>query len=242
MGFDIETKPVPELVEKFTKPYPDFDPDTVKMGNLKDPAKRAEKLESAKAEHEDVRRIYWKKAHEKAALNPFTGQIVVIGLISDEGKVEFLEGDEPSILRQFWARVSVPNNALIKWVFWSGCGAGDKMFDLDYIVTRSRIVGIRIPPMVRSGRYYAQRFIDLASEFLLYRREEYLKLTAAAELMGLYEWPTGPILLRKRDDDQVTGENFHLWYSGGLKTSRSLALDYLTNDLNHLFHLGHRLL
>lgn len=250
-GFDIETKPCPELVERFSKPYPEFDAAAVKCGNLKDPAKIAAKLADAKADHESGREAYWKNLRDRAALNPFTGQIVVIGLIEETGEVRFLEGSEATILRQFWDAFAWAGDAARKWVFWSGSGSPSKMFDLDYIVTRSRIVGVRIPAQVRSGRFYAQRFVDLAGEFLLYQFDGYLSLTKAAEIFGLYDREDVPIermIYRKRDDDAVTGENFWQWWEGSAhpddskEAQREHARHYLKNDLLHLFHLAPRIL
>lgn len=256
-GFDIETKPVPELVEKFTKPFPEFDPKAIKLGNLKDPAKIQEKLACCKADHEADRVAYWKNAHDRAALNPFTGQIVVIGLINQDAAIVYLEGDEKNIVRLFWHHFTQPDDGARKFLFWSGCGAAEKMFDLDYIVTRSRILGVKVPPQVRNGRFYTPRIVDLASEFLLYQREQYLSLTKAAELFGLYDQNFGDIrkadstalnIWRKHDGDACTGENFWLWYEGKANTEdsaeaqRDFALRYLANDLRHLFHLAPRIL
>lgn len=254
-GFDIETRPVPELVERFTKPFPEFDESAVKCGNLKDPAKIAAKLAEARDSHADDKIAYWKKAHEFAACNPWTGQIVVIGLINEAGEIGYLEGDERHILTLFWMHFTAHGDAARKFVFWSGCGASDKMFDIDFILTRSRIIGVRVPPQVRMGRYYAGRIIDLASEFLLHQREQYLSLTKAADLFGLYEKPldhariaTSTDIFPKRDDDPVRGENFWQWYAGTAQPDtpkeeqRAFALRYLRNDLLHLLHLAPRIL
>lgn len=255
LGFDIETRPEPSLVDRFTKPFPAFNEADVKCGNLKDPVKIAARLAEAKDQHADDEVAYWKKAHENAALSPFTGSIVVIGLIDEEGNTVFIEGDERTILAAFWARFNDPQHTGRKFVFWSGCGASEKMFDLDFIVTRSRIQGVRVPPQVRQGRYYSSRFIDLASEFLLHQREAYLSLTKAADMLGLYgaDKPHNGLagrhqIVPKREDDPVTGENFHQWYDGKAadlvspEEQRRYALKYLANDLSHLLHLAPRIL
>lgn len=256
-GFDIETKPLPELVERFSKPFPDFDESAVKYGNTKDPAKRAELLASKRTDHEADRAAYWKNLKDRAALNPFTAQIVVIGIVDHEGAVDYLMGAEKDLLAEFWALFSEYGEAARKFVFWSGCGAAAKMFDLDFIVTRSRILGVRIPPAVRSGRFYSPRFVDLASEFLLYQNDVYLSLTRAADIFGLYVDGKHPgpstvgahqTIFPKTDDDPVTGENFWQWFEGIAQTDQSkeeqrlFALRYLRNDLLHLFHLAPRIL
>lgn len=245
-GFDIETKPNPAAVDRFLKPFPDFDESAVKCGNLKDPVKIAEKKAEAKAQHEADRLAHIKKAHDEASLNPFTATVLVIGLINEDGDVVFLEGEEKTILTLFWMHFTTYGDAARKFVYWSGCGASDKNFDLDFIVTRSRITGVRVPGTARSGRYYAHRFVDLASDFLLHQREQYLSLTKAADLMGLYElWSEGDMpptrIWPKSKEDPVTGENFWKWYEGTAE-QRAKALEYLTNDLRHLLHLAPRIL
>lgn len=255
-GFDIETRPLPALVEKFTNPFPAFDPAEVKCGNLKDPQKIAEKLEQARASHETDRLSYWKRAHDNAALNPYTASVLVIGMIDEDGRTAILDGDEKGILAAFWQAFVLAGDAARKFVFWSGCGAIDKKFDLDFLVTRSRILGVRMPGIVRDGRYYSRRFVDLAGEFLLHQREAYLSLTKAAEIFGIYgEHGIGPEgapanlhCFPKRDDDPVQGHNFWQFWEGvaqpdvSAEEQRLLALRYLTNDLRHLLHLAPRIL
>jgi hypothetical protein len=248
-GFDCETAPIPSAVERFTKPFPGFVESEVKTGNLKDPLKIAAKLAEARDTHADEKVAYWKRAHDFAACNPFTGRIVVIGLVNEEGSVSYIEGDEKTILTLFWMHYSAHGDAARKFVFWSGCGASEKNFDIDFIVTRSRINGVRIPPGVRQGRFYSPRIVDLAGEFLLHQREQYLSLTKAAELFGLYDdTAPGPKITPKRDDDTVTGESFHAWYAGtavdmvSAAEQRAHALTYLKNDLLHLVHLADRIL
>lgn len=251
-GFDIETRPLPELVDRFAKPYPDFDESAVKYGNTKDPQKRADLLAAKRAEHEDGRIAYWQNLRDRAALDPFTGAVVCIGVISDEGQPEIIaEKTEDATLRQFWQLVSLNGNATSKFVFWSGCGDQAKKFDLDFIVTRSRINRIPIPPRVREGRFYSTRFVDLAGEFLLGQRDRYLKLTKAAEMLGLYQEHKD--LFPKRDDDPVTGENFWQWWDGCIPdpqcgctkdadSQRAMAEVYLKNDLRHLKYLAPHIL
>lgn len=255
-GFDVETRPVPALVEKFTKHFADFDPVQVKCGNLRDPVKIAEKVAQAKADHESDRIAYWKNAHDRAALNPFTAKTLVIGIIDETGKVAYLDGKEEAILSAFWWAFAREGEADRKWVFWSGCGATEKKFDIDFIVTRSRICGVRLPAGVRQGRYYSSRIVDLAGEFLLHQRESYLSLTKAAELFGIYgQHGTGPDgapadlhCFPKGDDDQVTGANFFQWWEGTATTECTaeeqlmMAIRYLGNDLKHLLHLAPRIL
>jgi hypothetical protein len=255
-GFDIECRPLPDLVDKFTKPFPPFDEAEVKCGNMVDPQKIAAKIAQARTEHYEELAKYWSNAYDRAALNPFTGEIIVIGLIDEHGSTAYLDGPEKGILVAFWTAYALGGDTARKWVYWSGCGDFSKKFDIDYIVTRSRIRGVRIPPGVRLGRNYSSRIVDLAGEFLLHQREAYLSLTKAGELFGLYgEHGTGPEgapadlhVFPKREGDPVQGANFFQFWSGTAysdvpqEEQRLLALRYLGNDLKHLLHLAPRIL
>ncbi len=77
--FDIETGPLPEA--ELANMLPPFDPAEVKTGNLKDPAKIAEKIAEAEANH---RRDFF----DKAALDPLTGRVVAIGLLVFDARGE----------------------------------------------------------------------------------------------------------------------------------------------------------
>ncbi len=255
-GFDIETKPLPELVDKFTKPFPDFDPTAVKCGNLKDPVKIAEKMAQAEGDHQRDSAAYWKRAFDNAGLNPFTARVLVIGYINEDGRTAIADGEEKGILSTFWFNFARDGDAARRFVFWSGCGDIARKFDIDFILTRSRILGLNVPAIVREGRYYSRRIVDLAGEFLLHQREQYLSLTKCAELFGIYgEHGTGPDgatadlhVFPKRDTDEVKGENFWQWWEGtgssefSAEEQRMKATRYLTNDLKHLLHIAPRIL
>src|SRR3974377_2351197 len=70
--FDVETGPLAQ--SELSALLPPFDPAEVKTGNLKDPAKIAEKLAEAEVNH---RRNFF----ENAALDPLTGRVVAIGML-----------------------------------------------------------------------------------------------------------------------------------------------------------------
>jgi hypothetical protein len=247
IGFDIETRPLLDNVARFTKLFPDFDSLSVKLGNVKDSALRAEKIEAARLAHHADCAAYWQNARDRAALDPMTGAVVCIGIVTEEGEPAILAGDtEADTLRQWWRIVADSDQALSKFVFWSGCGDAAKKFDLDFLVTRSRLNRVPLPHRVRDGRFYHSRFVDLASEFLLYQRERYLSLTKAAEMFGLYAEHED--LTRKRDDDALTGEHFWRWWDGvapvemPAEAQRAEAVKYLNNDVRHLLHLAPLLL
>jgi hypothetical protein len=238
VGYDIETKPREDLVKRFTRPFPAFDSSSVKYGNTKDASKRADFLALKQEEHGTAESAYWDQAHEKAALNPYTGEIIVVGIVNEEGAISYLEGDESSILGEFWALFMAHGDAALRFVNWSGSGNPYKSFDLDFIVTRSRIRGVRVPQVARNGRYYSSRFVDLATEFLLADQAAYLSLSRAADLLGLYGEAGGRLRPKDKEKDEVTGENFHKFYAA----DRVKAMPYLDNDLLHLHAIATRIL
>ena len=223
--YDIETRGVAKLAERMWAPEEYRVP-----GNIKDPVKLADH----KAAWHNNQAEAKAKFIQKAALSPLTGEIVVIGLSNDSGDVTTIEGPEEHIIRSFWQHVEIGGTQGTKFYNWSGRGAYSVNFDLDFIVTRSRILGIKVPMIVRSGRFYGPQFVDLAKEFLLYQNDAYLSLSAAAELCGLFEQG---VLLKdgtsprpKLPTDKIQGANFAHFYDLGAK-DREDALDYLSNDL-----------
>lgn len=243
---DIETAPNPEAVAKFTDPFPVFFESEVKVGNLKDPEKIREKLQAARTAHAQEAQDYWSKAAERAALHPFTGTIEVIGIMDEGGEAILIDGPEATLLARFWSLFGLPGDPSLQWLVYSGCGDERRNFDLDFILTRSRILGVAIPPHIRPGRYYSDRITDLAPLFLLHRHDAFCSLTKCAELLGCYDRPietdAGPVTLtRKRQDDEVTGANFfEFWRSPGERQRKAQA--YLINDLFHTLAIARRLL
>jgi hypothetical protein len=237
--FDIETKPRTDLVRRFIKPFPAFDPAAVKYGNTKDPAKRAELLALKESDHATEEQAYWKNAEDRASLNPLTAEIVCIGLLMD-GKPVILSGNERDVLTEFWATFADHRLASEKFVFWSGTGNPSENFDVDMIVRRSWLLNVKVSPLAFSGRYLANRFEDAAGRYLLFKREAYCGLSKAALELGLFEGDETikPAIFPKTDNDPVQGVNFYQWWEGthaNTKLSpaeqREWATKYLTNDL-----------
>jgi hypothetical protein len=100
--FDIETGPLPEehlreIIPPFEREaHPgEFDPKSVKTGNMKDSAKIAEKIEAAREKHlqsvadyeaDQVAKEanYWRDIIGKAALDPMCGQVLTIGILNTD--------------------------------------------------------------------------------------------------------------------------------------------------------------
>ena len=136
-AFDIETGPTEIEKVKAIKPF--------SPGRLKDP----EKVAAAEQEH-----------YGKAALSPTTGEVLVIGYAADEKRVLLetrYDFTEQQLLRRFWTFVEKEcfrrKNDL--------CGWSILQFDLPFLITRSRILGIDYPAKVMTGRNWHHLFRDL---------------------------------------------------------------------------------
>ena len=237
--WDIETGALPwgllqALVPTFDElaAVPDvgeFDPASVATGNLKDPAKIAVKLEEAKARHEllastvAARRAEARNAHvakftEKAALSACTGMVKAIGVLPD--------GWESAILWHAGSDQFPTEATLIRgfWSLWAGesehsfVGHNIFGFDLPFLVRRSWLLGIDVPKSIRSGRYWASKFIDTMDVWSCGSRD-YVKLDDICKALGI---PGKP--------DDCDGASFaRLFDNGG--ADREKALAYLRNDL-----------
>lgn len=179
--FDIETAPQSEeALQKLMPPFRpwvdlgDFNEATVKYGNTKDAAKRAEKLAEARGGWEATKiaaREKWeseKLAHEeefvnKAALFPERGQVITIGYRTKDprtGKPFYLihgPGEsEVDLLVDFWAlfRDTVKRSGKL-------VGHNIKGFDLPFLIRRSWILDVAVPPEVLDkGRWWHPVFCD----------------------------------------------------------------------------------
>ena len=91
--FDIETgpKPTAEILELSKK----FNPEDVKTGNIKDPYKKADKIEQAREDH-------FNSIVGKAALDPSLSNVVAIGYIHSNGSIELDFGEPKKLLTRFW--------------------------------------------------------------------------------------------------------------------------------------------
>lgn len=95
--FDIETGP--RSPEEIADLAPAFNPDDVKVGNLKDPAKIEEKIEEARQNH-------LRGYINKAGLHAEYSQPVAIGYIhpehSHDGSIELDFSEPKELLERFW--------------------------------------------------------------------------------------------------------------------------------------------
>lgn len=238
--FDIETGPLPDEILKaqfvFEDPPPpgEFIETAVKIGNLKDPTKIKEKIESAKAAHEKavaehsdnvaaMRTEAWRELLDGAALSHFTGQMLAIGYKSTESGKWAIHGedaakgeDEVKLLAGFW---DVYNNNRHKKRRM--CGFNISGFDLPFLIHRSWIHSLDVPTGVYpppAHRYLdSAMFVDLAERWQCGQRNVFTKLDVICKALGIGGKPDG-----------VSGKDFaKLWVS-----DRAKAEEYLLNDLN----------
>lgn len=229
--FDIETGPRPwEEIEVFYEPpqHPgEFDEASVKYGNTKDKAKRAEKLAEAKEKHAALV-AKWEGGNEEAkakflseaALSPITGQVLAIGY-ADEGDArgEAIEIDtdsngEEMLLAGFWGRFG-SLKASGKLIGFNSSG-----FDLPFLVRRSWLLGVEVPgDVIRDCRYWHRCFVDLMQVWGCGIYGERIKLDRVALFFG------GP-----RKTEGISGADFSRLYLGS-EEERKQAINYLADDL-----------
>lgn len=245
--FDIETEPLPDeelarVVDPFdpaSMPQPgEFNEADVKLGNLKDEKKIAEKIEAARAAHtkavvdhdETVRKAafnYWAEIVERATLDATTGRVCAIGYKSGRKEIisTALETDEQMMLKAFWgiaAKTRAENRKMI--------GHNIAGFDIPFLVRRSWINGITVPDWVTMPTgYLSTLFIDTMQIWQVGNRRDYVKLDRLARSLGCGEKP-----------DNCTGAMFWRMLRG-TGAEQEAAIEYLRNDITMTFEVARKL-
>jgi uncharacterized protein YprB with RNaseH-like and TPR domain len=171
--FDVETGPLAE--SELSALLPPFDPTEVKTGNLKDPAKIAEKIAEAEASH---RRDFF----DKAALDPLTGRVIAIGMLDLETDKFFIIGheDEARTLTEFWEASQGEMGRLNSML-----GFNIFNFDLPFLIRRSWKHRIKVPFGIRRGRYWGDQLVDLRDAWQLGDRQARGSLDTIARHLGV---------------------------------------------------------
>ncbi len=213
--FDVETGPLAE--SELSALLPPFDPAEVKTGNLKDPAKIAEKIAEAEANH---RRDFF----DKAALDPLTGRVVAIGVMVYDHKARELgnlslrrggkfsiigHDEEAQTLFEFWELTRGEmgrNNPMIGFNIFN--------FDLPFLIRRSWRHRVPVPFGLRRGRYWGDQLVDLRDAWQLGDRQARGSLDSIARHLGVGA---------KNGDGKAFAE---LW-----QNDRPKAEGYLRNDI-----------
>jgi len=200
--FDIETGGLPD--KEIERIAPNFDPDSVKAGNL-GLEKALEKISAAKDRHLSSIRA-------KAALKAEYGRVLAIGWNDGETTVLLMnQEEETTLLNQFWEASDEAFHAKGNWV-----GFNVFMFDLPFLVRRSIINGILVPPglLPKNNRYWPDFFIDLMQSWQCGDYRELISLDRFAKALG-------------HAGKNGSGKNF----SKLLKEDEDAAARYLENDL-----------
>ena len=245
--FDIETGPLP--IEKLTEIVPEFnadsiahpgewDPSSVKVGNLKDSEKIHEKIEQAKAAHQAsvdsfmdrvvaAEKAYWSDVTSKAALSALTGQVLAIGYKSERGmRLDCVAEDksEKVLLDWFWSTYQAMRESDRHLA-----GFNIREFDIPFMAQRSVILGVSVPKtLLVQDKWLDKTFIDLRDRFGFCGRPAGT-LDAICKACGIGGKPEG-----------TTGAMFAELYSN--PETREKAIEYLKNDLEMTFGLAERML
>lgn len=249
--FDIETGPLPdEFLENILEPFDirtfprpfNFDPALVKLGNIKDPAKQAAKIEAERAKHEQSVKDYdrdlqnkiadhWGEQVSKAALSATTGQVLAIGYRGEKEVIDSVgenaSGEvvtESQLLTRFWSQYRNIRKAGRKMVGY--CIA---VFDVPFLVQRSWILGVTVPDTVYTfpGRYLEPTFVDLAQVWNGSSRN-WVKLDVIAKAIGIEGKPAG-----------INGGDFARLFND--PETRGDAIDYLKGDLRMTWEVAQRI-
>lgn len=242
--FDIETAPRPE--DEIADLLPEFDdskhkhpgtfnPLDVKLGNIKDESKKAEKIEKCRNEHQEklekyetdlANAIVQHKADQlsRAALSAITGRIIAIGVYDPTRKrTAIIHNDESEaeMLINWWTIYDQGRSKGEAFVGYNIAG-----FDVPFLIQRSRILGVDVPRGIydRTGKYLQEHFRDLMTIWSCGVYGANVKLDLVAKALGVGGKMTG------EDGKPITGKDFaKLWFGG--EESRAKAIEYLTNDL-----------
>lgn len=184
--FDIETVPLSdnELIK----------PEFMANKTLKDPVKVAADLVDKEAE--------WRS---KLALDATTCRIVMIGILSGE-RPSIFYGNESEMLNSTWKIIEVALSQSRPIVGFNSNG-----FDLPVMIRRSWKLGVKVPSIIRHGRYWHEDLIDLMEVWTCGKREERISLKNLCKFLGVGE-KTG------------NGADFG-------KLTPEQQREYLTNDL-----------
>jgi len=205
----------------------------VKIGNLKDAAKIADKVLDAERKHNHAISLYeakaiggepafWKSIIDNAALSPVTGRVLAIGL-SQHGSVTIVnagaDSDESAILGLFWHAFETARSEGGKMIGWNIAN-----FDVPFLVWRSAKFGVEMPMGIYRGRWLSDSFVDLMNYWpSMYspwsQKSAWLGAKDAARFLGC-----------SRPDDEIEGKDFWRYFLGS-EAERAKAIRYLETDV-----------
>lgn len=236
----------------------DFDPANVKFGRTTDPAKKKAMVDAAWAKHEALvasisekrekaREDWILKAKSGAALSPLTGSVRAIG-ISDGALAAIMHCQPGDVFDSLSAQeikgFASESELLVEWwKLWDSRKNSDKFvgfyshqFDLPFLISRSRMIGVTIPSdVVRWGasKYpnFHPSFVDL-HPLWSFGQTASGRPGQACTLDSICAATGGP-----RKPEETSGAQFALDYDAG-GARREIAFDYLFNDLAMTHHVA----
>jgi len=242
--FDIETGPEPEekLRDFFEVDYSkvkgadlidaEFDPATVKLGNLKDQAKIDAKIKSEREKFDAEKTAaiaakanaatdQWRTFVDRAALSPVTGRVLAIGWIGTNDVIQIWAVDpadadaEKKLLTTFWVsfRDCAKTDAPI-------IGFNSHGFDLPFLIRRSWLLGVDVPDDVLANGRPHRLFIDLMQVWQCGNRQERISLNNLSAFFGHGQKTEG-----------VDGGDFARLYLSEKQEDRETAIEYLRQDV-----------
>jgi len=226
---DLETRPDKEAARKHQKPYPDFDPDKVALGNATKPDTIARIKKDAKDKHalKSTEKAYYDDyAKKHCGLVPEFSQICTIGFRTDEGKSNILpkEMPEEEMIKMAWSHLS---NSRFKIV-----GHSFSTFDIRMLVKRSWILKVHIPYGIVSFRgnrmYTCERIMDIAN---MWNCGVYEKDLMNKRIQWSLSYIAGVLGVAQPRNYEVKGATFHESWDSDDVADQSSARDYLYDDL-----------
>ena len=204
ISLDIET--APQSQDEWKAKVPEFDQDSGKSGNLKDPEKSKAKIDAARASYEST-------FIDRAALSATTGRVLAIGYYDSSDQNGFItcpshitdrDESEAAVIAAFWQNCESSRRDKTKMI---GLNIFD--FDLPFLIRRSWILGVDVPDwVVVQGRYFDPLFVDLRKVWLLGQQPANCK--SSFDELGRAFGSGG------KDVEGCTGADFHkTWWAGG---------------------------
>lgn len=251
--FDIETGPlqldrIKEVLPPFDpdsigKPPGEFDPDSVKVGNLTDQAKIDAKFKAAREKHakavddfdhkqRNAETDYWQDQLNKAALSAVVGQVVAIGYHGKNRTLHLaVDGvSESALLMKFW---KVYSQARADRRVMTGFNI--KGFDVPFLAQRSWALGIDVPASILTPTGFLENtFVDLLDRWKCGVRwggqAGHATLDTVCKALGL-----------PSKYDGIGGDQFARMLWSDNEDNRRQAIAYLNSDIDATVALAERL-
>jgi predicted PolB exonuclease-like 3'-5' exonuclease len=209
LAFDIETGPTKNALSYFSR-------SDVNLGVLKDPVKIEAKI--AKAEDEFL---------DKAAISPFTGKVLAVGLTDGAVHEVLTYESEKEIITETLERIGsqlMQQRPVVGWNIIE--------FDFPFLYNRAMMLGVSWPSHLwdlKKGYPHSQ-IIDLMRYWNMGSWKKMTKMDTVNRFLCGFGKPSG-----------VTGADFARLFNG-TPEEREKAIDYALNDVKILDSLTRKML